>query len=305
MNSRLYFILLLHLVLCILYFGMFLLFHGRFRIQETFIRFVIILIVPFGGVFTFLLCDLVYRIINRSKPDLSDVLPPESDFKFVRSIDKQKDINTIPIEEEIIVGDNISKRAYLLNVLKSDYKKHIKQLSVAIDDPDTETSHYAAAAMIEIRKKITAALQQTEALYKNNPKDQDVLLAYSNALREYIRSEIADEETIFEHKLALIKVLEDQIGRIEEMDVNPQIEEYNELVSLLIEINDLNKATLYNQKFMQSYPDREEPYLQAIKIYYYSGDMGRFSAMIDVVKKSGVQLSSKGLGLIRFWGGAK
>lgn len=126
MSTRLYLLVILHLVLCCLYFGLFLAFHGRMRIQETFIRFVIIMIVPFGGLFTFLLCDLVYRLFNRTKPDLSDVLPPESNFKFVRSVDKEKDINIIPIEEEILVGDNVSKRAYLLNVLKSDYKRYIK-----------------------------------------------------------------------------------------------------------------------------------------------------------------------------------
>src|SRR4030042_1776780 len=67
---------------------------------------------------------------------------------FEESVDFEKEINTVPLEDSLNFSDNKSKRAYLIYILKKDFISHIKGLQKAIKSQDTETSHYAAAALV-------------------------------------------------------------------------------------------------------------------------------------------------------------
>ena len=76
----------------------------------------------------------------------------------------------------------------LIRLLKDYSIDHLSILNKALENEDSETTHYAAAAIQEMKRKLETSLQTLEFESGQNPDDLAVLSAYAKALSEYIKS---------------------------------------------------------------------------------------------------------------------
>ena len=56
----------------------------------------------------------------------------------------------MPVKEALLVSDVQDKRRVMLDVLKGEYEKSLTVITDALENPDTEISHYAATSLFPI-----------------------------------------------------------------------------------------------------------------------------------------------------------
>ena len=60
-----------------------------------------------------------------------------------------RDINITPMQEALVVSDVKRRRKMLLDVLKKDIRRSLGSIAIALNNPDSETSHYAASVIMD------------------------------------------------------------------------------------------------------------------------------------------------------------
>ena len=180
-------------MICLIYFAVNLKFKG---LQDSFYKLFIIFFLPAAGLLFFAVSAILNKIPNRSDSIVDSYLKYIREQKHIyyeEAMDFEKEINTVPLEDSLNFSDNKSKRAYLIYILKKDFVSHIKGLQKAIKSQDTETSHYAASALMEIKKQFEILLATTGENYKNNKDDISAIQEYVNTLKKYLKSGLADK----------------------------------------------------------------------------------------------------------------
>lgn len=204
--------------------------------------------------------------------------------------------NIVPIEEALILNDNKTKREILLSALKHDSFAYVDQLKIALKDKDTETSHYAAAALMEIKRKLTLNIQQFSYNYENNKDDISLAIAYSDVLKKYLESGMLDERNQRKYMYTYVHVLAD-INKL----APQKLHYFKERINILISLKEYEMADLACEQFLMEHPSEEEPYLRYLKLYYVMRDCDKFEKMLNKIKTSNIALSHNGLNKVRFW----
>ena len=82
-----------------------------------------------------------------------------------------------------------------------------------LKDKDAEIPHYAASAIVEIKKEFDLSLQEMAACYEKNESDYDLITSYIDTLKGYINSNLLDVITIKKYTLIYVSLLEKIIMR--------------------------------------------------------------------------------------------
>ncbi|QHE53637.1 hypothetical protein [Pontibacillus sp. HMF3514] len=209
----------------------------------------------------------------------------------------EQTMNTVPFQDVLLLNENHIRRRKLLQLLKQDSFKDIQMLKVALENEDTETSHYAASSILESKRKLLNDMQEIEVqLNKSEDEDLELLLMYSERMKEYIDLEFVDENTkrkyMYQYTSILARVLEEEESQpkhfINKIEYDLQLKEYQQ-------------ALQYSQKFLNAFPYNEDAYFAAMKVYYALEDEERFRKVLTQLKQSTITLSPKGLNRIRYW----
>ena len=174
----------------------------------------------------FLLISWLSRKFVYSKKIDMDYLSFSTDKRQVLdSPDFEKEINVVSIEEALIISGTQDKRRVILDVLKEDSNRSITMLANALEDEDSETSHYAASMLADVKSDFKVTVQQMNERLQQFPNDEEIILLILNYINGFIEKKILDE--------------------IEEVTY---IEQYEQLMNHLYEINkDAITGILYRQ----------------------------------------------------------
>ncbi len=279
-----------HLVLSCLIF-----FIGANRInkQERFCNFIISLFFPIGG---YILVLLLYISRKRRTKDIDNKVDIEDALiLFTDRFDRQKDTNIVPIGETLVINDKKVKRQQLIEVLKKESSKYIDMLKVALRDEDVETSHYAAAAIVEIKGKLDLKLQAFSVEYEKNKLDIGLLKEYADVLQEYLSSDLMDKFARKKYIFTYIELLEKLLSHDRE-----NADYYNRLINALYETGKIDEMGKYCKTYLENCRD-ENAYLLNLKYYYLKKDKKAFDVIFNNLLKSPIKLSNRGINIIRFW----
>lgn len=163
-------------------------------------------------------------------------------------------------------------------------------------DEDTETSHYAATAITQMKGKLTILIQKFEAEYEKNPKNQENADMFLKALKDYIESNIIDSKEIIKLKYMYRGVLEEYKQNFEFTETH-----FEELIKTCINLKEYKKALDYNYEFKEKFKDDIKPYILLLEIYYYLKDKKSFNDVILEIRNSSLKLDNYSLDLLRFW----
>ena len=288
------------------FFGMHSLFSGIYFIYwfrknrpESLLRFSVVLFLPLLGYLLFVCLWLQGKLMIKQDPVVilsCEAYGCKTKNKNIKTFDVKRELNLVPMEEALLINSNYIKRKMILDLLKEDMGKYPKIIKVALNSQDSEASHYAATAVVELRRKMTLALQEGTKKYKKSGRDKTVLIAYANVLRECLNSEILDESN---YK----KVKEIYRALLEELLNNYGLEQkyYIDKITYDIEDRDYLSAQYYCQIFMNAHSQREEPYLLYLKLYYLVRDKSRFDAILEKLEDSSIVLTKEAWSTIKFW----
>lgn len=261
--------------------------------QERFCNFIIAFFFPFGGFLAVLI--LYFSRHNKAREIDSEEDIDNAYILFTDRLDIEKDINIVPLEETLIINDTKEKRRQLIEVLKKDSSEYIDMLKIAVRDNDVETSHYAAAAIAEIKRNLDFKLQSFSVEFEKNKSDIKLLKGYADVLEEYIDSGLIDDFNKRKIAIIYIEVLEYLIENYNERE-----DYYNKLIKVLFEADELEKAEKYCKDFLENY-GTEDAFLASLKYYYRLRDKEKFEKTFKRLLNSPIKLSNKGLNIVRFW----
>lgn len=227
----------------------------------------------------------IYRVPNEIAPSK----------EIMKGLDESVALNLIPFEDTLYINKESIKRAAILDLLKNDMGKLSPLLGTALSDKDTETSHYAAVGIVEIKNKLMKELHEYKANY-DALKDENSLISYAYALKKYLGcgywEEASKENLMNVYQTILDKLLSSYEG---EEDF------YIDRINYEIEQKNFYKAGIYCKRFRIAHKESEKPYLMYLKLYYTAGDMKNFSHVLNALKRSEIAISFDTWDIAKFW----
>lgn len=240
--------------------------------------------------------NLFYHLFFDTSIDLAAITFSKKRVDVVERPDESDEINLIPMEEAIMINDKENLRNLLLTVLRGDVKKSINAVTKALNSSDSEASHYAASAIMDIMNEFQKTLQKFYAQMDADPNDTEVMVLYINYLSEMLGAGFLSELEEKTYIYSLQKVCE-RLFHADPTQLNPM--HYTALISLLTKINDLQSSELWIQRFTTNYPDHIEMYRCALHHYFSIKDKIHFFEYMDRLKHSNIPIDNDMLELIR------
>lgn len=269
------------------------------RKQSSLHDFFITLFIPIVGLLYIIFAKLFSLLSKDSETILQSyekyIKGDVSKFK-TREPHKEKEINIVPMEDALLINENKVKRSLVINILKKDPIRYIDVIKKALEDDDTETTHYAATSIMQIKNTFNLIIQEYSVKYENNKDDINITIPYYNALKKYVDSGLLDDQNLFKYRVLMSELLNSIMNHYTKYD-KYYIDKIN---------NDLNLNNFYEAKktcdeFSKNHPDMESPYLMYLKTYFKLGDKKAFDITLKTLMDSPIQLSNKGLNIVRFW----
>lgn len=119
-------------------------------------------------------------------------------------VEVEKELDVIPVEEALVMNEHADRRKVMIDLLKLDAMQHIDLLQKAVSNEDSETSHYAVSAIVEVKRNLTLAMQRLSVQYEADKSNLDVLRAYAEVVDGYARSGFLDGQTLKNYKVTYL-----------------------------------------------------------------------------------------------------
>ncbi|SCW78220.1 hypothetical protein SAMN04487970_104616 [Paenibacillus tianmuensis] len=214
----------------------------------------------------------------------------------LRRLETEKEMNVVPLEEALLINDLTTRRKVVIDLLKQDSLQYLEVLRMAVNNEDTETSHYAVSAIVEVKRKLMLTMQELSVKYEENKNDPYLLRSYADVLRGFMRSGFLDERTLTMHIRTYISVL-DRLIKLEPASADAYVEKLN----AELELNDYTAAEHTAQQYLEQFPLHEEAYLTLMKVYFSVGSSEQLKRTLEALKQSSIRLSNQGITMVRFW----
>ncbi|KRE93096.1 hypothetical protein ASG89_06200 [Paenibacillus sp. Soil766] len=235
---------------------------------------------------------------ERARSELfEDILVEKATLtNIVSKLETEKEMNIVPLEEALLVNDLSTRRRVMIDLLKQDSLDYLEVLQMAVSNEDTETSHYAVSAIMEVKRKIVINLQELAVKFEENKRDAHVLLAYSELLKSYMRSGFLDERTRIKYSYTYSNVLKLLI------EVAPEsAEAYADKIKTDLDLEEFAEAEETAQMYLKQFPLYEDAYLSLINVYYTMRAIDKLKLTLMQLRQSPIRLSNQALTVVRFW----
>ena len=296
-------ILIINLIIALVY-----LFWGLVRLRDKekdrghrakyFMAAFVMIACPLIGPLFFGFSHFLYILLAKRDVDMSDVSFDRSKMKNYTPADLDRDINIVPMQETLVVSDVRRRRKMLLDVLKKDIRHSLGAIAMALDNPDSETSHYAASVIMDVLSEFRGNVQNMHNKLREDPEDFDLaslLLAYINdVLRQNILT--GDERRTYTY-------IEDEIGDTMFRYHPEQIEgyQYRHLMEDLVTISEFSVADKWSRRALKNRDYQLDTYIGCLKYYFAYNDRDAFMKCLDQLKASGIVVNKETMELIRMF----
>jgi hypothetical protein len=258
--------------------------------------FLIAAVIPFFGIV------MMHASITRAKGKSYS----GNHFTVIAATTKEYDVfddtnidftNIMPIYDALTLRDLKQKRKILFRSLKGNCVSLYPFLLKSLKDKDTEIVHYASSIITDYRREIYESFEKANKRYEFNPKDNIICKEYIDAFHELVCWEELNEMEIKYKRREFEKVLEVYFSQ------NKYIEEkyYMQKIKNEIQLEEFDIAKETCTRFISAYPERLNPYLALLDLYYYRKQHSEFKETLLCIKNKEILLSSEAAGIVSFW----
>lgn len=289
-------LLVINLLASLIYFAVSLKPRGA---QESIYRFIVALLLPVFGLVFFLLTWLFEKITRDTENIIESYekfIKEEGHIDYVREIDMEKEINIVPIEDSLSLSSFKDRRAFLIDLLKKDYSRHIIALQKAVKNVDSETSHYAGAALMEIKKQFDILLHSANKKFEANKNDISTIMEYIEVIKKYLNSNLPDEVSSREYNVNLSYLIEKLL-----LKKHDDKQLFIDKILIDLKLGNYDNAKVFIEKFRHFFPNNAEPYMMLLRFFYETNNHKSLLEIIDSLKKVDVKLSARDLDIINYW----
>lgn len=222
----------------------------------------------------------------------------------VEYVDEERLRSVVPASDALSISDESERRSYLLGLLRQRDMSSLRDtLKMALTNKDSEASHYAASAIMELQRESYAVMSEKEKLYEAmETKTYDTAVSYAWSIMSYLESSEVGQLENYMFREKYENVMKDIL---ESFPDKVQNEDFENLIDMFLKQGRLEEASLYADKYLQQLPMSENSYVYIMKTAYARGDNEKFNKALEGIRASKVVLSPETLTLVRFWIEAK
>lgn len=262
-------------------------------------NYVLLLFVPIVGVVLNMISDWHART-EKMDTDGRQVL--DRNFQIAQGVNVvspiqiEKEINIVPLAESLTLSPVKQRRRLLLDLLKSKDDYPATLLVEAVNNEDTETAHYAASAIVEIKRDLLIKLREYELLYKASPTETAVLFEYAKVLKQYMESGFLNAATIRQYEERFCALLD------EFLHLRTDVEEvFIQKIHVELELNRVEEAKTTAAQLLSAFPQSEKAYMAMMKVHYQSQQYDQLTALLQTITELQIPLSNETIRLTRYW----
>jgi tetratricopeptide (TPR) repeat protein len=215
---------------------------------------------------------------------------------YPKVVDIKKEINIIPFQDALNLNENKIKRKLLIHILKGETGPNITALKKALDDEDSETSHYAATAITEIKRHQQNSIQDLSKQLEDDPNNVNLMIEFVGVLKDFLGNGFLDRDTYKYYQLQQRKLLSNILQRGAGSN-----QHYIEKINCEIELKEYQEALMDCHRFLEAYPLDEMSYIMTMKVHYSTGNYSGLQSTMKAMLSRPVTLSASGIEIIRFW----
>ena len=264
------------------------------------IQFFVMLLCPVVGPLFFGGGHLLYLFVFRQDVDLEDVIFSKERLKTNDRVDEERERNIAPLEEAIAVSDKESLRGLMLNIIRGDIHNSLAAISLALNSPDSETSHYAASVLQEELNNFRGNVQKLyNGIEKEEPLETEcehILIPYMNrVLEQRVFTDMEQKNMVS----TFVKVGESLYRKA---GYQVTSEYYKWICLRLLEVRDFVQMEHWCGRAFAQYPEELSSHTCKLKLYFTTGQKEKFFEAMEELKRSGIIIDSETLELIRTFG---
>ena len=257
------------------------------------------LVCPVVGPMMFLLSRLIGITFHKRRVSMAEISFSKIREKNVMRPDSETEMNYVPLEDAIAFADAKDLRKLMINILKSGDRAMLAGMTRAINNPDTEVSHYAATAVLDTLSDFRLSLLDYTRRLETNPDDVKTNLFIVEYTYQVLRMHVMDSEeqaetihslgelmeTLYTHNLWYMKD-----------------EYYLWIVDLLISIGNFSAAEPWVTRAMQHQSEQLVTYKARLHLYYAKKDAVAFFSCMKELEHATLPVDKEILDLIRVYG---
>ncbi len=256
------------------------------------------LLLPVWGVLTVLI--LHFQILFRADDGIDvgvEKLKLESElYKSVTVDDSKVAVNTVPIEEALVINSPRERRTIIMDVLNDNPKEYIQFLQKAGNNEDTEVVHYAVTAMVEISKENDYKLQDFERQHSADPDNLTILEQYTEFLWHCLSQNLMQGQVEVLNRELFSNLMQKKMAL-----TTGSITDYQRMVANNLKRGNYTLASENLRQMKTLYADDEAYYLCRLD---YLASLGRgedIKLLLKEIDKRHIFLSSTAKGVLAFW----
>ncbi len=257
-----------------------------------------IFIVPVMGAL-YILIGIFISFLNRKKTvDMSDISFSQDREKMILPPDQETEMNYVPIQDAMAVTDTANLRRLLLDTLRNNARKTVASIAVAMNSRDTETSHYAASAILDALSEFRSTAQAMLENMKKIPEDVEMNLLTFDYLVEILSLNIM---TSVEQE-AYIYTLDQVTENLFKYNLwYMTASHYLLITDLFIAIKDYNMADKWVVRACQYRPGKLDTYKAKLHLLYDQHNNSAFFECLKELKDSDILVDDEVINLFRLY----
>jgi len=210
--------------------------------------------------------------------------------------DRTDFVNTVPLEEALIVNNPRQRRSLMLSILDGNPSRYVDLLSQARLNEDAEVVHYAATAMAHISAKEDIELQNRMAEYLRDSDSDEALGRYRTALEHYLASSMVQgyDRTLQTRRYA------DLLG--------VQLKRHPDdrravcaLIKVQIDLGDFSDASRTVDAALAKWPRQGDVWLMKLRLESTRRNGAAVQRIIRQIEREHIYLGGAGRDALRFW----
>lgn len=247
----------------------------------------------------FLLAAYLQRILFRNKDiDLENLSFHTDKLEMITEPDYEKEINVVPIEEALIISNNQEKRRVILDVLKADYEGSLEVISLGLDNEDSETAHYVASVITDVKSNFKLNVQQMKEKIEKEPELIETIPLILNYIHNFlvkkVLSEIEEITYIEQYELMLKQLFDYNINLVTG-------EMFKNIIRHLLSIGRKDSAALWGERAMLYQPEDLDTYKGLLRLYYETDDRVNFLELLRKLKNSKMDYDNECIELFNYY----
>lgn len=247
----------------------------------------------------FLVLSWCFRKLFYTKEiDMADLSFNTEKLEMIIGPEFEKEIDVVPVEEALLVSDNANKRRVILNVLKEDYNNSLTSITSALESDDSETSHYVATVIADVKSEFKATVQKMQEGLNKFPNDVELSCMIIDYIDAFLEKKVLSDIEEITYVEQYSELMEDLYSHNKEAITGKM---YRQIINHLLMIKNSAQALRWGERAISQYPEELEVYKGILKLYYETYDREKFIDTLKKMKDSPIQFDNESIELVRFY----